>query len=182
MRKIEFLENEYYLVKNFGLPGSKIFIDKEDKIRFMFLLLFLQSPITINNTNWYVSSFIKKDRFSLSKDRIKEIIENRHLELISFGIEENGFEIIVKNLDKYILSVYMQRILTGYARYFNSKYNRRGHVFQGPFQAEKIKRVDLRKSIENMNKKYRNNYRYSSAGDYAERGKKNRWQDLLRVI
>ena len=37
---------------------------------------------------------------------------------------------------------YLQRVETGYAKYFNAKYKKRGHLFQGPFRAVPVETND----------------------------------------
>lgn len=179
MRYTEFNKDKYFRVTNFGVLGSPIFQDKEDYARFLFLILYLQSPTVLNNANWYVQSFLKKGKFNVGPEITESILEERQVELVSFYLETTGFSLIVKNLDDSILSVYMQRVLTGYARYFNSKYHRRGHLFEGPFQAAEIKRHDLKKAtLENHKKSYGSGY--SSLIDY--KNKEGRWGRLLTIV
>jgi hypothetical protein len=54
----------------------------------------------------------------------------------------NNFHLLIKNTEEGILSVYMHRILTAYSKYFNAKYHKTGHVFNGPFEASQIKSND----------------------------------------
>ncbi len=182
MRNITFSKNEYYLIKNSGSFGSNIFVDENDKIRFIFLILYLQSPTIINNVDWYVGSFIKKGKFTINPKTLNIIFKERQLELLSFLITPTEFTLIVHNLEEHIVSVYMQRILTGYSRYFNSKYKRKGHVFQGPFYAQRIKKVEVEKEINKLHKEIdQKEETYSSRLDYITNNKNNRWDSLLRI-
>ncbi len=67
-----------------------------------------------------------------------EIIKKRLVELVSFCIMPNHFHLIVKELGEGGTATYMQRTLTAYAKYYNTKYDKSGHVFQGPYRAVHI--------------------------------------------
>lgn len=183
MRSTNFIKNEYYLLKSSGVAGSSIFIDQEDILRFLFLLLYLQSPIVINNVGWYVASFIKKNRFGINSNKIEQIHKEREVELLSFKIQEGEFSLVVHNLEDGVASVYMQRVLTGYSKYFNSKYKKRGHVFQGPFLSKKIPRAELKKTITDNHKteiEKESKIGMTSREDYQNK-QVSRWSKLLKV-
>lgn len=188
MRYENFLEKEYYMISNSGIEGVEIFKDEEDKKRFIFLITHFQSPIQIYNINWYVNRFIKKGIIAPNEPYLKRILKKRSVELLAFCILNNKFEILVKNLNEKIISVYMQRVLTGYSKYYNLKYKKRGHVFCGPFKAKKVKNQDVpitsakihvlpQQKTENYPIDYQK-YQFSSYQDYIT---ENRWQDFLET-
>lgn len=142
MRKENFSANDYYHVFNKGVSGGEIFIDDEDRVRFVFLITHFQSPTQIYNVSWYTQSFIKKNSFGAKKERIEHVLKKRNVELIAFNLMPSHFDILIKNLEDGILSVYMHRVLTAYSKYFNAKYGKRGHVFHGPFTAMRVKNHD----------------------------------------
>lgn len=181
MRNTNFIKNEYYILKNSGVSGSSIFVEEEDIIRFIFLILHLQSPTIINNVGWYVSSYLKKRSFNINPKTVSMIARERQVALLSFKVTPSEFSLIVQNLEDGISSVYMQRVLTGYSRYFNSKYKKQGHVFQGPFVANRIKKQDLKKVISDNHKTEGEKMQYSSRDDYKN-SKNNRWGDLLKIL
>src|SRR4030042_4429876 len=186
MRYENFATNEYYHIFGRGVNKEKIFIDDHDKARFIFLITHLQSPTRIYNISWYTESFIKNGSFSIKEDKIKEILKKRNIELVSFALMSNHFHILLKNLEDGILSVYMHRVLTAYSKYFNAKYNKKGHVFHGPFGAVHIKKnnqlLHLSAYIHKNPKEitgWENNYDkypYSSYQDYIGL---NRWGHFL---
>lgn len=186
MRYENFAENEHYHVFGRGINREKIFIDERDKARFIFLITHLQSPTKIYNVTWCTESFIKKGSFSTKEDKIKEILKKRSIGLISFVVMPNHFHILIKNMENDILSVYMHRVLTAYSKYFNAKYNKKGHVFEGPFKAVHIKNnaqlLHLSayihknpKEIKEWGNSY-DKYPYSSYQDYIGL---NRWGNFL---
>lgn len=186
MRLENFKENEYYHISGNGFKKEKIFIDEHDKARFIFLMTHFQSPIRIYNVSWYTNTFIKNGSFSTGEGRVKDILKKRSVELLAFVLMPDHFDILIKNLEDGILSVYMHRILTAYSKYFNAKYNKNGHVFDGPFKATHAKNnaqlLDLSACMHKGPQEIRgwegsyDKYPYSSYQDYIGL---NRWGNFL---
>ena len=52
----------------------------------------------------------------------------------------NHFHLVVKcRADLNAVSKFMAGFMTAYVTYFNRRYNKVGHLFQGPFQVRRIK-------------------------------------------
>ncbi len=183
MRYQTFFDNKFYYGSGLGAASQEIFRDDEDKVRFIFLITHMQSPTRLYNISWYGERYLKKGSF-MPSDRVQsEIISSRTIELLCFAVVGNKFEIILKNLEEAMLSVFMQRVLTSYSKYFNSKYGLRGHVFSGPFKANILGNMDelLAQSARThlLPFSYSENqedYKWSSYMDYIG---SNRWQSLL---
>lgn len=47
----------------------------------------------------------------------------------------NHFHLFAQEKKEKGISWYLQRVQDGYAKYFNAKYKKRGHLFQGTFRA-----------------------------------------------
>ncbi len=186
MRYISFAENEHYHIFNRGAKKEKIFLDDRDKARFIFLVTHFQSPIRSHNVAWYTENFIKKGCFNTKEERVDELLKNKSVELVSFALMPNHFHLLVKNLEEGILSVYMHRILTAYSKYFNSKYNKKGHVFEAPFKAVHIKNntqlLHLSAYIHKNPKEileFKNSYNKYPFSSYQDYIGTNRWGNLL---
>jgi len=186
MRHENFAPNEHYHVSGRGVNNENIFLDDQDKARFIFLITHFQSPTRIYNVTWYTDMFLKKGVFSTQEKRIEEILKDRNVKLIAFTLMSNHFHLLIQNLDEGILSVYMHRILTAYSKYFNGKYHRRGHVFEGPYKAVRVKNNTqlaelsacihkIPKEIKDLENTY-DKYLYSSYQDYIGL---NRWGNFL---
>ncbi len=186
MRYENFAKNEHYHVFGRGIGKEKIFIDDQDKVRFIFLITHFQSPTKIYNVSWCTQAFIKKGSFSTTEDRVSEILKNRSIELVAFVLMPNHFHLLIQNMEDSILSVYMHRVLTAYGKYFNAKYKKKGHVFESPFKAIRVKNniqlLHLSAYIHKNPKDIRgwentyNKYPYSSYQDYIGL---NRWGNFL---
>jgi len=188
MRTTIFAPSEYYHLYNRGAEKKNIFCDKQDYVRFMFLMFYFQSPTPINNTAWYTRSFLKTGLFRLQAQKLNEILKSRYIELTAFTLMPNHFHLLVQNLEDSAVSVYMQRVLTAYSKYFNAKYKATGHLFQGPFGAVHVKKNEqllhlsayIHKNPKDLHdhKDGYDKYQWSSYQDYLSF---NRWDKLLKT-
>ena len=121
---------EYYHVYNRGVGKKILFHSKPDYTRFLFLILYFQSPITFPQVGRYVDEFVKHPML----DNMQEIINKRSVEVVSFCIMPNHFHLTLKEEKEGGIALYMQRILNAYAKYYNTKYENSGHVFQGAYK------------------------------------------------
>ena len=137
MRNIKIAPGEYYHIFNRGMSKQKIFFDRRDWFRFLFLIIYFQSPTTFQNISRLVTEFVQHSVLN-NKDDVLKIIKNRHVELVSFCLMPNHFHLIIKEVEEGGISSYMQRVLNSYAKYFNKKYEKSGHLFQGPYKAVHI--------------------------------------------
>lgn len=186
MRKITITPGEYYHIFNRGNQKQPIFLDARDYVRFIFLLLHFQSPLPVYNVGSSVNSFMKRQKFSST--RIDEIIAKRTVDICSFTLMPNHFHSIIYEREAGGISSYMQRVQTGYSRYFNIKYGKSGHLVQGPFRAVHIAdnaqllhvSAYIHRNQREL-KKWKNRehlYQWSSYQDYVV---KNRWGKLLNA-
>lgn len=188
MRKIKIAQGEYYHIYNRGANKQKIFLDESDYARFLFCLLYFQSGVTFNNLGYYISSFRKNKKFNLSPDTILKILSKRSVELINFCLMPNHFHATIFESNEKGIAMYMQRVLNSYTKYFNTKYKRTGHLFQGPYQAVHVEDNEQLlhlsayvhknpKEIKKIGNKELVNYFWSSYRDYVV---DNRWPGFLK--
>lgn len=186
VRKVQFAPGEHYHVYGRGVGKQIIFLDTRDYVRFLFLILYFQSSVVIHNISSIVGGFIKYKVFRISKKNKEKILKQRIVKLVAFTLMPNHFHLIVLELKDGGISEYMQRVLTSYSKYFNIKYKKSGHVFQGPFQATHIDKDEYllhlsayihrnqREIAKWKNKEH--DYPWSS---YQDCIKENRWEELL---
>ena len=133
MRILRIAPGEHYHIFNRAVNKQVIFHNTGDYIRFLFLILHFQSAIKVSHLNREVKEFAE----SLGQHRVLTI-EKRMVELVAFCIMPNHFHLIVKELEESGIASYMQRVLNAYGKYYNTKYEKSGHVFQGPYRAVHI--------------------------------------------
>jgi len=186
MRSIPIEENNYYHIFNRGNQKQQLFFDERDYVRMLFLILYSQSPLMFSNIERQVNYFLKDGRFKVDKDVVEEINAQRYVELINFCPMPNHFHLTLFNKKQSGISLYMHRILSAFSKYFNTKHNLSGHVFQGAYKAVQVtddNQLTYLSSYIHKNSgelsKWKNNehkYPWSSFCDYKE----NRWGLLLK--
>ncbi len=186
IRRVRFVPDERYHLCARGVGKQTLFLEDRDYIRFLFLLLHFQASIPFFNLSRQVNCFVRSKAFNISQEEQEKILQQRQVSLESFAIMPNHIHISLQEIAKQGISNYMQRLLTGYAKYFNTKYKRTGHVFEGPFRAVHVKgneqllylsayihrnprEIPTWKGKELL-------YPWSSYQDYM---KENRWKDLI---
>lgn len=98
----------------------------------------------------------------------------------------NHFHLLIRQKADAGIAKYLQRVLNSYTKYFNTKYQRNGHLFQGPYKVVHIANNDQllytsayvhRNPVEIKNWQNRENqYPWSSYRDYLNT---NQWGVLL---
>ncbi|MEK7663831.1 MAG: transposase [Patescibacteria group bacterium] len=132
-RKVQFVNDEFYHVFNRGVEERKIFLDDEDKLRFVNSLLVFNDA---NPASWNMRSFWYQ-RGPTSLIGVYKP-EDPLVEIHSFALMDNHFHLLLKQIKERGVSIFMQK-LGGYSYYFNKKYKRVGSLFQGKFKAVLIR-------------------------------------------
>ncbi|GMQ95502.1 MAG: hypothetical protein BMS9Abin13_619 [Patescibacteria group bacterium] len=187
MRKVLFAPEEVYHLYGRGNDKQKLFLDKRDWIRFLFLILYLQSHLPLYHATSAVNNFKKNGKFGVSRKMRTKILESRGVELVSFVLMPNHFHLVVRELKEGGISEYMQKVLMAYAKYFNAKYKRSGHVFQGPFGATHVASNEqllhlsayIHRNPREMSE-WRNKEHTYTWSSYQDCTGKNRWGELLK--
>lgn len=123
MRKVPFVEDEYYHIYNRGVDKRSIFKDRKDLERFF------QSIKEFNSVEPIGSIF--ENSFN------KEEVSKKLVEIVCYCLNPNHFHFVLKQLVENGISEFMKR-LGGYTWYFNNRHNRSGALFQGKFKSSHI--------------------------------------------
>jgi putative transposase len=129
---------EYYHLYNRGTQKQPIFISDSDRLRFLFLILAFQGEKLIQNISWQIKQSAHGLALNIKPELEKEILEKRTVELVSFCLMPNHFHLLVKEEIENGIPKYMQRVLTAYTMYFNKKYRKSGHLFQGAYKSVRV--------------------------------------------
>ncbi|KKS77378.1 MAG: hypothetical protein UV64_C0020G0002 [Parcubacteria group bacterium GW2011_GWC1_43_11b] len=184
-RQVPFVADEYFHLVNRGNLKCDIFRDDVDRARFLFYILYLQSPESFEQIGRHVQKFLKTGNFGFDEKEIKEIIDQRLVKVTAFALMPNHFHILVQSTIDNGISIYMQKVLNGYTKYFNAKYQQSGHLFQGPFRAVHIQdneQLLYTSAYIHLNPReagyagQETKYRWSSFSDFVGQ---NRWNNLL---
>ena len=184
MRKVQFANGYYYHVYNRGVDKRKIFLGHQHYYRFLHGLYEFNNQKATINFNW---RFNYQSPTSIVKKRRSLLVD-----IICFSLMPNHFHLILKQVTEGGISKFMQKLGTGYAKYFNQIYQRTGALFEGRFKAILIEKdeylvhlsryihlncVELieptwkEKGIKNWKsvKKFLAQYKWSSYLDYVGR-------------
>jgi len=136
-RKEQFANGEIYHIILRALDNNLIFKDTDDYFRGIF------SIYEFNNANPVSIWLRRKQR---RKEKILETLQGPSLqqssdrrdvlvEVMAFCFMPNHIHLLAKQVKDNGIRKFMSKVGTGYAVYFNKKYQRQGHVFQNRFKS-----------------------------------------------
>jgi len=131
-RLVPLVTDEIYHVFNKGIASQSVFTNKSDYQRGEDSLLYYKHtnpPVKYSR----LFSLHKDDRNDLLKQLEKE--KNNLIDLITYCFMPNHFHLLLKQLVDNGISQYLSNFTNSYTRYFNTKYERSGPIFQGKFKA-----------------------------------------------
>lgn len=138
LRKDPFITGQYYHIYNRGIDKRVIFDNNKDYERFIMLLYVCNSS---GEMSIRLDHVIKNQHKKFS-----EIFSiKRSDSLVSIGawcLMPNHFHILIKQEIDGGITKFMKKLSTGYAMYFNKKYERQGALFGGPFKSKLIGKDD----------------------------------------
>jgi putative transposase len=129
MQRREFFTiGEYYHIFNRGVEKRQIFKRNTDYTRLLRSLIFFntENPIQMRD-----------------EDKVRPRPEERLVDVVSYCLNQNHFHLILRENKENGIAMFMKKIGTGYAMYFNKRYNRSGVLFQGRFKSVHINSNDL---------------------------------------
>lgn len=136
---------EFYHVFNRGVEKRPIYLDDEDHFRFVHDLYEFNDEDAALNLAYYFDSQRNLERGVSVEQVLKNLQELQRtkarkllVDLVCLVLMPNHFHLIAAPKRENGLSLFMQKLGTGYANYFNRKYERVGPLFQGTFKARHI--------------------------------------------
>ena len=130
IRKINFVESEYYHVFNRGVDKRAIF-ETQDDLQYFFQRL-VDMNMVVTDLKFNSKRYRKSGEVVVDK-KYKNLVS-----IISYCLLPNHFHLVLKQESEDGISKFMQKLGTSYTMYFNQKYKRSGSLFQGKFKANMI--------------------------------------------
>lgn len=143
-RKEEFIIGEIYHITLHGIEGRDIFVTIDDRWRGVFSLYEFNNsnPITIRRQREKREQFKYQVRRSLAPAEIEVVVQedqrDKLVEILAFVFMPNHIHLLLRQLKPNGISIFMQKFGSGYANFFNKKYQRTGHLFQSKFKESHI--------------------------------------------
>ena len=135
MRKVPLVSGEYYHIYNRGNSKQKIFVNDKDRDRFLKLLYLCNSKQSIDFREQIVRAKINAWDFEKGESIVNIgawVLMPNHFHLY---LSTNAEALLPQ--DNAII-IFMHKVLTAYSKYFNTKYNRTGSLFEGKFKSVHI--------------------------------------------
>lgn len=127
-RKLTFNQNEYYHIFNRGNNKRKIFYDQEDRQYFCDRLVDFNCDVSVGG--------VFRGRIHQNQELISRA--SQLVKIVAYCLLPNHFHLVVVPLTDEGLTKFMQRLGTGYVKYFNKKHKKTGSLFSGKFKATHI--------------------------------------------
>ena len=180
MRKVPFLNDQYYHIYNRGVDKRNIFANYKDIERFMESVIAFNDIVPVESI---ARKRIKKQQTEQSRRCLTPTGRQSLVEIIAFALNPNHFHFLLKQVSDGGISEFMKRLSGGYTNFFNAKYNRSGSLFQGKFKDAHIKSdSQLRYMSVYLNLNDRVHQKTEILGRETPKGlMKSSWEEYLRA-
>lgn len=135
LRTTPLVNKEYYHIYNRGVAHQPTYTFKKDYERFLLSLSYYR----FNDHPFKLSRLLQIPKFE--RDQIVAELEttnNKAVNIIAYCLMPNHFHLLIQQLTDGGISKYIKQITNSYTRYFNTKYERVGPLYQGAFKAVHI--------------------------------------------
>ncbi|MFC1625386.1 transposase [Patescibacteria group bacterium] len=129
---------DIYHVITRGVDKRKIFLDNQDRFRFIHDL-FEFNDQELAKTTFYAFSKIKKQVVKIEQKEEKKKPRKLLVNLLAFCIMDNHYHLLLVPLVEKGVSKFMKKLNMGYSRYFNTRHQRQGTLFEGRFKRILVK-------------------------------------------
>ncbi|MFH1170762.1 MAG: transposase [Candidatus Vogelbacteria bacterium] len=129
-RNIKLAPGELYHLYNRGTEKRKIFMRKSDYDRFLVLLYLCNSTRPVRIDDLTQGRTLRE----LFTDEREETL----IDLCAYCLMPNHFHLLVREKVENGISRFMQKLLTAFTMYFNTRHERAGALFQGKYQARHV--------------------------------------------
>ena len=117
---------EIYHVLNHSIEGRNLFLDSQDYARFVHNLYEFNDTRPADNLHRLFNPGMK-DLGGLSFRRVRKKL----VEIHGWCFMKDHYHLLISELIEGGLIKFMMKVNVGYAKYYNERYRRHGHVFQG---------------------------------------------------
>ena len=165
-----FATGSYYHLYNRGVEKRNIFIAKRDYQQFLLTVDFYRkTPLPA-----------KLSDFKRGMERAKKIENQINLvEIYSYCLMPNHFHFLLKQTMDGGITQFVRKFANSYTRFFNTKYDRIGPLFQGTFKAKIIENDEyllqvskyIHRNPLKLNRDNLSSYPYSSYSYYLSQEK-----------
>ena len=131
-RQIVFANGEFYHIFNRSNAGQPIFTKKKEIERALDLLSYYKSAQKMRYSFFARMNTERKEEYLNNKDNTFLV------EIYAYALMPNHFHLLLKQITEKGIQTFLSNFQNSFARYFNTKNNRYGSLFQRPFKAKHI--------------------------------------------
>lgn len=141
MKQVQFKKGKIYHIYNRGVEKRSIFLSDGDRWRFLQGMYLFNDEIGSANLLYRLEQEKGKMHFGILREYMEKYgVERKPLvRIMADCLKPNHFHFIIEEIQENGISKFMQKLGTGYTKYFNKKYERVGSLFQGVFKAVEVK-------------------------------------------
>ena len=132
------ITNQVYHIFNRGVEKRDIFSDDRSRKRFLDVLTYYrttQQPFKYTN-------FLKLNLEDRAQIQQTQLLQSLDIKLLGFVLMPNHYHLLVEQISDGGISMFMKKSQDSYTKYFNTKNERVGPLFQGVFKAIRIESED----------------------------------------
>lgn len=136
MNRESFAPDEWYHCYTRGVDKRQTFFDIADYQRFHELLYLCNTKESVHRSN-----------LSKKVNIFEKELSSPLVEVGAYCLMPNHFHLLLKEIDGTGISTFMRKLGTGYAMYFNKRYERVGNLFVKPFRSKHVIDDDYAKQV-----------------------------------
>jgi len=134
-REVPLVTDQFYHVLNRGVGSQLIFLNKRDYQRAWDSVFYYQNQKPALSYSHFLRLPIKQRTEFLERLQTQSKFL---VKIITLCFLPNHFHLLLKQVRDNGISLFMANLANSYTRYFNTKNERTGHLFQGKFKAVMI--------------------------------------------
>lgn len=124
-----FISGSFYHIYNRGVEKRKTFMGRRDYMRFLETLDFYRKTPVPMKLSDYRRGVVKLKKLENQTELVK---------IYCYCLMPNHFHLLVQQLSDGGISEFLRKVADSYTRYFNTKHERVGSLFQGVFKARLV--------------------------------------------
>lgn len=142
MRKTKLEAGKIYHVYNRGVEKRDIFLSDGDRWRFLQGLYLFNDESVSANLLFRLEQEKGKMHFGILREYMAKagIVRKPLVRIMADCLKPNHFHLLIEEIQEDGLSRFIHKLCTGYAKFFNTKYERVGSLFQGAYKAVEVRR------------------------------------------
>ena len=134
------MDENIHHIYNRGADKRRIFMDEQDCKRFLECLRDLNNKKNVSLRDLHDKAQYKGSTSGNSPrlNLCESPKDERLVEVLCYCLMPNHFHLILRSLVENGIAIFMRKVGTGYTMYFNKRYQRSGHLFQGRYKHKEI--------------------------------------------